>query len=106
MTAAPQTDDLRGWLTDGLPFVITTDPTSGVVGWAKVFPYADRCAFEGIGEHAVYVDPEARGRGVGRALLEGLIDAAGRDGLRKLTARISLPTRRAWPFTMQPDSSA
>jgi phosphinothricin acetyltransferase len=49
-------------------------------GWAAVVPVSDRCADAGVVEHSVYVHPEARGRGVGLALLRALLastDAAG-----------------------------
>ena len=52
----------------------------GLLGWAAVSRVSDRCAYAGVVEHSVYVDPAARGRGVGAALLHELIrstDAAG-----------------------------
>ena len=51
-----------------------------VLGWAAVSPVSDRCAYQGVVEHSVYVAPAARGRGVGAALLSALIrstEAAG-----------------------------
>ncbi|WP_306325488.1 GNAT family N-acetyltransferase [Streptomyces venezuelae] len=51
-----------------------------VMGWAAVVPVSDRCAYAGVVEHSVYVHPDARGRGVGLALLTALLastDAAG-----------------------------
>lgn len=53
---------------------------SRVLGWAAVVPVSDRCAYAGVVEHSVYVHPDARGRGVGSALLTALLastDAAG-----------------------------
>ncbi|OMI37307.1 GNAT family N-acetyltransferase [Streptomyces sparsogenes] len=50
------------------------------LGWAAVVPVSDRCAYAGVVEHSVYVHPDARGRGIGLALLEALLastDAAG-----------------------------
>ena len=52
----------------------------GVLGWAAVSPISSREAYRGVVEHSVYVDEDARGRGIGRQLLEALIlstEAAG-----------------------------
>ncbi|MDT7843431.1 GNAT family N-acetyltransferase [Streptomyces justiciae] len=56
------------------------DGDGRVLGWAAAVPVSDRCAYAGVVEHSVYVDPRARGRGVGLALLQALLastDAAG-----------------------------
>ena len=50
-----------------------------VVGWIAVVPYSHRAVYRGVGEESVYVAERARGRGIGRALLETVIESA-RDG--------------------------
>ncbi len=57
-------------------------------GFARVSPYSDRCVYDGVGEHGVYVAGGARGLGAGRALLVALCEAAERAGYYKLTSRI------------------
>jgi L-amino acid N-acyltransferase YncA len=52
-----------------------------VVGWAVLAPVSERCVYAGVAENSVYVADHARGRGVGRALLEGLIARAESDGI-------------------------
>jgi phosphinothricin acetyltransferase len=52
-----------------------------VVGWAALSPVSDRCVYAGVAEVSVYVAADARGRGVGRALLAAIIEAAERDGI-------------------------
>jgi L-amino acid N-acyltransferase YncA len=44
-----------------------------VVGWAALSPVSDRCVYGGVAEGSLYVAEAARGRGIGRQLLEELI---------------------------------
>jgi L-amino acid N-acyltransferase YncA len=75
-----------------------------VVGWIAIVPYSSRAAYRGVGEESVYVSERARGRGVGRALLSGLIASARAGGLWTLQAGIfpenegSLALHRAHGF--------
>jgi L-amino acid N-acyltransferase YncA len=59
-----------------------------VAGWIAVVPYSSRAAYRGVGEESVYVAEQARGRGVGRALLSALIASARDGGLWTLQAGI------------------
>ncbi|WP_333777579.1 GNAT family N-acetyltransferase [Streptomyces sp. IBSBF 3136] len=52
-----------------------------VLGWAAVAPVSDRCAYVGVVEHSVYVHPDARGRGVGLALLTALLASTDEAGI-------------------------
>jgi L-amino acid N-acyltransferase YncA len=54
---------------------------SHVVGWAALSPVSDRCVYVGVAENSVYVGADARGRGVGRALLDAVIQGAERAGI-------------------------
>lgn len=59
---------------------VALDAAGRVLGWVAVIRVSDRCAYAGVVDHSVYVHPAARGRGVGRALLDALIastEAAG-----------------------------
>jgi L-amino acid N-acyltransferase YncA len=52
-----------------------------VVGWVAASPVSARCVYAGVVEHSVYVDPAARARGVGAALLRALIDSTEAAGI-------------------------
>jgi L-amino acid N-acyltransferase YncA len=75
-----------------------------VVGWCAVVAYSHRAVYRGVGEESVYVAEHARGRGVGRALLETVIEGARAGGLWTLQAGIfpdnvaSLALHRALGF--------
>ena len=74
-------------LAGPLPCLVADD--DGVVlGFARVTPYSDRCVYDGVGEHGVYVARAARGEGIGRLLLDEVCRAAEAAGLHKLTSRI------------------
>ncbi len=47
-----------------------------VVGWAALSPTSSRACYAGVAEDSVYVASEARGRGVGLALMEALVESA------------------------------
>jgi L-amino acid N-acyltransferase YncA len=52
-----------------------------VIGWAALTPTSSRDCYAGVVENSVYVAAAARGRGVGRALLEALLAGADADGI-------------------------
>jgi L-amino acid N-acyltransferase YncA len=71
----------------GLPFVVA-EIAGTIVGFAYAAPYRLRAAYRNTLEDSVYADHESVGRGVGRALLEHLIDECAALGYRQLIAVI------------------
>jgi len=59
-----------------------------VVGWVALTGYSDRCCYAGVADLSVYVDSSAQGRGVGRALLEHLVDDTEGSGIWTLQAGV------------------
>jgi L-amino acid N-acyltransferase YncA len=65
------------------------DRDGEVLGFAKTSPYEDRSSYyDGIAEATIYVERDARGKGIGRELLNALAEAARGRGLHKLTAKV------------------
>jgi L-amino acid N-acyltransferase YncA len=60
-------------------FVADDDGT--VLGWVAVTAVSARPVYAGVVEHSVYVDPAARGRGVGLLLMERLVAATEAAGI-------------------------
>ncbi|MEV4945559.1 N-acetyltransferase family protein [Streptomyces sp. NPDC053755] len=60
---------------------VALDADGAVLGWVAASRVTDRCAYAGVVEHSVYVDPGARGRGVASALLKALIDSTEAAGI-------------------------
>ena len=58
------------------PVIGAVDETGRLLGFASYGMFRERPAYKYTVEHSVYVDSECRGRGVGRLLLEALIERA------------------------------
>jgi L-amino acid N-acyltransferase YncA len=59
-----------------------------VLGWAALSPVSARHVYRGVAEVSVYVAASARGRGVGKALLEALVEQSESHGIWTLQAGI------------------
>ena len=59
-----------------------------VVGWAALSPYSPRWCYRGVGDVSVYIGESARGAGVGRLLLEALVDRSEQAGYWTLNAGV------------------
>ncbi len=79
--------EVQEWLEDDLPFIVAVAGEE-VVGFARVSPYSDRCVYQGVGEHGVYVARSARGGGVGRRLLDALVQRTSALGITRLHAYV------------------
>lgn len=79
------------WDAGHLPFarIVAEDAGDGtLLGWAALSPVSSRVVYAGVAEVSVYVAAIARGTGVGRALLERLIEESERNGIWTLQASI------------------
>ncbi len=84
-------DEQRSWLSDraGARVVLVAETDDGsVTGFAALSPYRDRAAYSTTVEDSVYIHAEHRGRGVGRLLLDTLVDTARAHGFHAVMARI------------------
>jgi L-amino acid N-acyltransferase YncA len=76
-----------------------------VLGWAAVSSASDRCAYAGVVEHSVYVDPSAWGRGIGLALLRALLVSTDAGGVWKVRSELFPGRREAGRCTVERDSA-
>ncbi|MCI1189671.1 GNAT family N-acetyltransferase [Hymenobacter sp. DH14] len=59
-----------------------------VLGWAALAPISGRAVYQGVADVQVYVAGFARGRGVGRQLLEALVSESEAHGMWLLQASV------------------
>ncbi|WP_285730571.1 metalloregulator ArsR/SmtB family transcription factor [Nocardiopsis sp. ATB16-24] len=91
-TEVPDVEALKGKWKAGHRWVAEAD--GRVVGWAAASPVSDREVYAGVAETSVYVAEDARGRGVGKALLYRQVTEADAAGLWTLQTSI-FPENRA-----------
>jgi L-amino acid N-acyltransferase YncA len=85
-TEAPTWEDWDRSHLEGHRLVALQD--GEVVGWAALAPVSGRCVYAGVTEDSVYVADSAQGRGVGRVLLEELVERSEHDGIWTIEAGI------------------
>jgi phosphinothricin acetyltransferase len=59
-----------------------------VLGWAALSAVSSRCVYAGVAEVSVYVAPAAWGQGVGKRLLQTLVDSSEAEDIWTLQAGI------------------
>jgi L-amino acid N-acyltransferase YncA len=81
--------DIAARLADRDRFPVLVAFQAGTaVGWAGLSSYRARPCYAGIAEFSIYMDRAARGKGIGRHLLNALIEVARERGFWKLVSRI------------------
>ena len=72
----------------GFPYVVAVDESGQVAGYAYAGAFRPRPAYRFIVENSVYVAPGRKGRGIGKLLLQRLLDEARALGFRQMIAVI------------------
>jgi L-amino acid N-acyltransferase YncA len=71
--------------------LLVADSGSAVVGYAYSSAYRPRPAYARTREVSVYLDPTARGQGLGRLMYDELLARLRADGVHQVLAVIALP---------------
>lgn len=72
------------------PLIAAEAKASGeVIGWGCLSPYSEKDGYRFTAEHSIYVSPQYQNQGVGKALLQELLNLAQQHGFHSLIARIS-----------------
>jgi len=93
MDLVPRTlDEQRQWQIErsgAFTTLVAVDRSGAVLGFAALSPYKERAAYRPTVEDSVYVHSSHIGRGIGKALLTAVVDAAAESGFHSIIARIS-----------------
>lgn len=90
-TEAPTVDEMmtryRALVADGFPYLVG-EHQGQVLGYAYAGHHRMRVAYRHTVEDSIYLDPSMTGRGIGRALLDSLIERCAERGFRQMVAVI------------------
>lgn len=90
----------------GYPYLAAVDADGALLGYAYASAFRTRPAYRWLVEDSIYLAPAARGRGIGRALLDRLVADCTVLGFRQMVAVIggaspaSVAVHRAGGFEM------
>ncbi|MGG5817193.1 N-acetyltransferase family protein [Falsiroseomonas sp. HW251] len=72
----------------GWAWLIAEDEAGDVIGYSYFAQFRDRSAYRHTAENAIYVRDDVRGQGVGKALVQALVERAEAAGFRQMLAVI------------------
>jgi len=78
-TSAPSFDDWDAAHLSSCRIVATENER--MLGWVALSPVSSRCVYGGVAELSVYVSKTSRGKGVGKLLMETVIQDSEAEGL-------------------------
>ena len=83
-------EEQRIWLSErsGAFSVLVAEVENKVMGFASLSPFNKKDGYRTTVENSIYVDPAARGLGIGSKLLNELLLVATRSGFHAVIARI------------------
>jgi L-amino acid N-acyltransferase YncA len=92
-TFEPRTPSFEAWRDAHIdePCLVArggSDSEGDVLGWAALGPISPRPVYRGVAEVSIYVDPDHTREGVGRALLNALVERSEQAGFWTLVAGI------------------
>jgi phosphinothricin acetyltransferase len=86
-TLAEMRDRFVTIIGGGYPYLAATE-AGAVCGYAYASPFRPRPAYRFVVENSVYVAPEAKGKGVGKTLMNSLVAQCEQLGFRQIMAVI------------------
>lgn len=69
--------------------IIVAEEDGNILGWAALSKYSTRCAYSDTAEISLYVKDKHQSRGIGKKLMEKIIQEGKKAGLHVVLARIT-----------------
>ena len=84
-------DEQRIWFThhDNKFPIFVAEKFGKVIGWASLSKWSGRCAYSDTAEISVYIKDGYRGKGIGKQLVNKVLDEGRREGVHTVLARIA-----------------
>jgi len=84
-------DDQKIWFQEHGPKnpIIVAEENGNILGWAALSKYSTRCAYSNTAEISLYIKDKYQGRGIGKKLMEKIIQEGKKAGLHVILARIT-----------------
>lgn len=84
-------DEQKAWFLDhgAKNPIIVAEESGKIIGWASLSKWSDRCAYSDAAEVSLYVMDEHQGKGIGRRLLQAVLEKGEKAGLHTVLARIA-----------------
>ncbi|UCD13979.1 MAG: N-acetyltransferase [Thermoplasmatales archaeon] len=84
-------DEQKSWFLHHGPKnpILVAEQDDVIVGWASLSEWSDRCAYSDTAELSLYILEKNQGKGIGRKLLEAIIQEGKKAGLHTVIARIT-----------------
>ena len=81
--------DWESWNQSHLDFGrISCFDSEHMLGWAALSPVSSRCVYGGVAELSVYVSKRARGRGIGKKLVDKVVEESEQNGIWTIQSSI------------------
>jgi len=76
-------DDQKIWFQEHGPKnpIIVAEENGNILGWAALSKYSTRCAYSNTAEISLYIKDKYQGRGIGKKLMEKIIQEGKKAGL-------------------------
>jgi L-amino acid N-acyltransferase YncA len=69
--------------------ILVAEQDGFVIGWASLSRWSDRCAYSDTAEISIYIREESQGKGIGKELIQAIIEEGKKAGLHTVIARIA-----------------